>query len=207
MPMIVELLKVSRQSYYQKSFEQNENNSKILRQVINNIIYSKIDKKSTSPSSVIADRKNVTHPQYMAEHFNNFFNSVGKGIQDNIPPSKNNFKNYLKTRNPNNFILSPTTPEQISGIIQTLKLNKSTGHNSSCLKVLKSIKQIISVPLCELIKKSFTLGFFPSMCKIQKQFQFSKTNQDSIRLYRPISLLSTIGKIIENVTHIRLIKF
>ena len=205
--MIVELLKVSRQSYYQKSFEQNENNSIILRQVINNITYSKIDKKSTSPSSVIADGKNVTHPQDMAEHFNNFFNSVGKEIQDNIPPSKNNFKNYLKIRNPNNFILSPTTPEEISGIIQTLKLNKSTGHNSSSLKVLKSIKQIISVPLCELINKSFTSGVFPSMCKIQKQFQFSKTNQDSIRLYRPISLLFNIGKVIENITHIRLIKF
>ena len=35
-----------------------------------------------------------------------------------------------KTWNPNNFILSPTTPDEISDIIQTLKLNKSTGPNS-----------------------------------------------------------------------------
>ena len=29
----------------------------------------------------------------MAKHFNNFFNSVGTEIQDNITPTKNNFKN------------------------------------------------------------------------------------------------------------------
>ena len=74
----------------------------------------------------------------MAEHFNNFFTSVGKEIQDNISRTKNNFKNYLKTRNPNNFILSPTTTEGISDIIQTLKLNKSTGRNSLSPKVLES---------------------------------------------------------------------
>ena len=93
-----------------------------------NIIYSKKNKKSTSPSSLIVDRENVTHPQYMTEYFI-FFSSVGKEIQNNTPPTKNNFQNYLKTRNPNNFILSLTTPEEISDIIQTLNktkvLNKS----------------------------------------------------------------------------------
>ena len=102
----------------------------------------------------------------MAEHFNIFFTSVGKKIQNNIPPTRNNFINYLKIRNPINFILSSTTPEEITDIIQTLKLNKSTGPNSLSIKVLKSIKGIISVPLYESINKSFTSGVFPGMCKI-----------------------------------------
>ena len=93
---ITDLLKISKQSYYEIFFEQR-NNSKILWQGANNIIYSKKNTESTSSSSLIADRKNITHPQDMAEHFNNFFTSVGKEIQDYIPPTKNNFKNYLKT--------------------------------------------------------------------------------------------------------------
>lgn len=67
--------------------------------------------------------KNLSHP-----HFNNFFTWVDKEIEDSIPRSKNNFKNYLKIRNPNNFNLSQTIPGEISDIIQTLNLNKSTGQ-------------------------------------------------------------------------------
>ena len=83
----------------------------------------------------------------MAEHFNVFFSLVGKEIQDNLPPSKNIFENYLKTQNPNKII---------SDIIQALKLNKSTGPNSLSVKYLKSIKGITSVLPCELKNKSFT---------------------------------------------------
>ena len=90
--------------------------------MINNIIYSKKNKTSTNLSSLIVDRKNITHPQDMAEGFNIFFFSVSKEIQDHIPPTKSNFKNYLETRNPNNFILSSTTREKISGIIKGIKV-------------------------------------------------------------------------------------
>ena len=95
---IIDLLKISRQSYYKIFFEQSKNNSKLFWQGINNMIYSKKNKKSIIPSSLIADGKNITHPQDMAKHFNNFFTSVGKEIQDNIPPTKSIFKNYLKTQ-------------------------------------------------------------------------------------------------------------
>ena len=64
----------------------------------------------------------------MVEYFSIFFTSVSTEIQDNIPPTKKNSKNHLKTWNKNNFIFE--TPEEISDVIQTLKLNKSTGPNN-----------------------------------------------------------------------------
>ena len=36
----------------------------------------------------------------MTEHFIIFCTSVGKEIQNNIPPTKHNFKNYLKNVKP-----------------------------------------------------------------------------------------------------------
>ena len=80
--------------------------------------------------------------------------------------------------------------------------------NSLYLKVLKSIKGIISFPLCESINKSFTPSVFPSMCKIAKIVKIV-TNKSSLYYnnYRRISILSNIGKIIEKVIHIPLIKF
>ena len=80
--------------------------------------------------------------------------------------------------------------------------------NNLYLNVLKSIKGIILVPLCELINKSFTSGVFSSMYKIAK---IVKTFKNKSRLYcynyRPISLLSNIRKNIEKVAHIQLLKF
>ena len=73
---------------------------------------------------------------------------------------------------------------------------------------MKSIKGIIPVPFCELINKSFTLGVFPSMCKIAKIVPIFKIE---LKLYynnyRPISPPSDMGKIIEKIIHIELIKF
>ena len=132
---VIDRIRIRRQSYYQNYFEQNKNNSNILWQGIKNIIYSKKGKKSTGASSIVKG-KNISNP-----HFNNFFTWVGKEIEDIILRSKNNFKNYLKIRNPNNFNSSQTTPGEISDIIQTLNLNKSTGPNSVSLNVLKKYKE------------------------------------------------------------------
>ena len=80
--------------------------------------------------------------------------------------------------------------------------------NNLYLNVLKSIKGIILVPLCELINKSFTSGVFSSMYKIAK---IVKTFKNKSRLYchnyRPIFLLSNIRKNIEKVAYIQLLKF
>ena len=90
----------------------------------------------------------------------------------------------------------------------TMKLNKSTGPNTLSLKVLKSVKGIISVPLCNVIIKSFRSGVFPSMCKIAKIVPiFKNQSRFYYNNYRPISFFSNIGKVIEKIVHIRLIKF
>ena len=112
-----------------------------------------------------------------------------KKIQDKIRHTTNNFKNDLKNRNSNNFILSLTTPKEISDIIQTLKLNKSTSPNSSSLKVLKIIKGIISLSLYDLINKSFTSDVFPCICIIENLNPIFKYKTDSITTNTDLSLL------------------
>ena len=58
------------------------------------------------------------------------------------------------------------------------------------------------------VNKSYTSGVFPILYKIAKIVPFF-TNKLKLYYnnYRPISLLSNIGKIIEKIIHIRLIKF
>ena len=67
--------------------------------------------------------KFVTNRQDMAEHFNNFFTSIGKKIQEIISPTKKNYAQYLK--NPkSDFSIKPIKPEQICDTIKSLEIVK-----------------------------------------------------------------------------------
>ena len=63
----------------------------------------------------------------MAEHFNNFFTSICKNLQETIPLARKDYAQYLKTPSKSNFSIKPIKPEGISAIIKTMKNSKSTG--------------------------------------------------------------------------------
>ena len=88
---IVDLLKITKEAYYKKYFQENKKNSRPLWSGINEIIYSTIP-----PSSISVESKTISDPQNIAENFNNFFTSIGKNIQKKIFPTKKHFSNYLK---------------------------------------------------------------------------------------------------------------
>ena len=104
--------------------------------------------------------------------------------------------------------MTPTTPEEISDLIQTLSSNKSTGPNSIPTSILKEIKNEIFIPLSAIINNSFENGIFPNLLKSAQVIPvFKNGSRLSCNNYRPISLLSNIGKIIEKLIHKRLNHF
>ena len=80
--------------------------------------------------------------------------------------------------------------------------------NSIPTKILHLIKDKISIPLSELINKSFSTGCFPNICRTAKVIPIFKTESRLLsNNYRPISFLQNISKIIEKIMHQRLNKF
>ena len=77
----------------------------------------------------------------MIECFNNFFTSIGKSLQKQIPPTRKHFKDYIKNPTIENFVCTPTTPDEITDIIKTLKNSKSVGPFIIPTKVLKIVRQ------------------------------------------------------------------
>ena len=99
----------------------------------------------------------------------------------------------------------PTTPKEISDLIQTLSSNKSTGPNSIPMSILKKIKNEISIPLSAIISNPFENGTFSNLLKSAQVIPvFKNGSRLSCNNYRPISLLSNIGKIIEKLLRKRL---
>ena len=70
---------------------------------------------------------------------------------------------------------------------------------------MKQIKDAISAPLAILTNKSFHYGVFPNILEIAKVIPiFKSESRVACNNYRPISLLSNIGKLIEKLMYKRL---
>ena len=139
--IIVELLNISKESHYRKYFEDNKKNCKAAWKGINEIIYSKSKVKVWEPNCFLINGRAVSHPKDIAVHFNDYFTSISKELHKDIPPTKKNFSDHLKNPNTELFFMTPTTPEEISDLIQTLSSNRSTGPNSIPTSILKKIKK------------------------------------------------------------------
>ena len=103
-----------------------------------------------------------------------------------------------------------TTQEQCIkyDFVAPLKSSKCVRPNSMSTKILHLIVDKISIPLSEIIIKSFSTCSFRNICKTAKAIPIFKTESKLLcSNYRPISLLSNISKIIGKIMHQRLNKF
>ena len=78
------------------------------------------------------------------------------------------FRNTLREPNENTIFLSPATVNEIESAIKELQDKKATGPNSIPSKILKNNKDVLSMPLCDLINLVFVSGTFPQQLKTAK---------------------------------------
>jgi hypothetical protein len=101
--------------------------------------------------------------------------------------------------------LSPTSINEISKIIKSLKNNKLYGYDEIPLKTLKLSIPFIKSPLTYIINKSLSNGIFPACLKYsQINPIFESGNKCDMSNYRLISLLTLFSKIFEKVIYKRL---
>ena len=102
------------------------------------------------------------------------------------------------------MFLSATTVNEVESAIRKLQDKKATGPNSIPSKILKNNKDVLSEPLCDQIHLVFVSGTFIQQLKTAKLIPVYKKGDPN---YRPISLLSNLGKLIEKFVLSRMNKF
>jgi hypothetical protein len=101
-----------------------------------------------------------------------------------------------------------TSEEEVSKVIKSLDIGKALGPDGISNKLLKETALAISKPLSDLFNKSFELGKVPkrwkeaNLCPI-----FKKGDKSKVSNYRPISLLSCLGKVQERIVYIHLYRY
>ena len=131
-----------------------------------------------------------------ANCLNDYFASISH--IDERQASVPNLPNYT-TANLSNIVLQES---EIRDVIKILDTNKAVGEDLISHKVLKNVCQTICLPLCLLFNKSLSVCVFPKIWKSAIVMPlFKKGNTNLCSNYRPISLLSCVGKLMERVVY------
>ena len=94
------------------------------------------------------------------------------------------------------------TPDDVESTLKTLKLGKAAGPDAINNRILKELADSLSLPLSDIFNYSLSSGKLPSVWKLANVTPIHKKDDPSdVSNYRPISLLSTIGKVLEKIVH------
>lgn len=100
------------------------------------------------------------------------------------------------------------SPNEVCDVLSNLEVGKAAGPDGINNIVLKHCATQLSVPLSRLFNLSLSSGIFPGTWKEANVTPIYKKNDPADPSnYRPISLLSTVGKTMEKVIHKHLFNY
>ena len=147
----------------------------------------------------------LLHSQIKLKHQTSLIIILHQVLKHTSTYSCKHFSDFLKDKNQNSFFLSPTNKYEIQNVISSVNSNKSVGPKSIPTRILKLLKNDISTQLADIFNISFSPGVFPTILKVDKVIPVHKKDSKlDFSYYRPISLLSNIGKILERLMYNRI---
>ena len=100
------------------------------------------------------------------------------------------------------------SPIEIEEILSSLKLGKASGPDKINNTIFKEAAIPLSKPLCDLFNYSMSKCICPDIWKeANVSLLYKKDDQSFVNNYRPVSLLSTIGKVMEKIIHKHMLNF
>ena len=115
-----------------------------------------------------------------------------------VDDSKTSLPNFIPKTNNSLSYFQIAEPE-IAEMIETLDSNKAVGEDLISQRVLKATKRSISKPLCMLFNKSLQTSVYPISWKSAIIMPlYKKGSKELSSNYRPIYVLSCIGKLMED---------
>ncbi|MEE8341453.1 MAG: reverse transcriptase family protein, partial [Candidatus Neomarinimicrobiota bacterium] len=200
-------IRAAKQVYLRQVFEKCKNDMKKTWKSINYVL-NRHKHISQLPETFMIKNSPISNKQIIADSFNDYFIGIGEKLAENLETSNLNFEQYLKAKPSTTFSFTPIDCDEISNIIDGLKVKTSYGHDFISTKLLKSIKSEICEALTLIVNQSLVDGNFPDLLKIAKVTPiFKKGDSSNIENYRPISVLPAISKVFETVIYRQLFNY
>ena len=104
--------------------------------------------------------------------------------------------------------MTPCTETKVAKFMQQLPMKRSSGHDNISNVLLKSIGVHLLTPLTRIFNDSISMGVFPDIMKLADMVPVYKAKEKFLETnYWPISLLTTMSKLLEKVVYKRVYKF
>ena len=160
------------------------------------------DKSKKAINSIIANETLIEKPNEIAEALNNYFIKKVDDLIEKMPtPSEDLLAKLtaMPTPEEEQLQLMSITEQQLKEILKNMKKNTASGQDTINGIVLNDIQQAIIQILQHGINLSLATGIYPEVFKTAKLIPQVKIGKNPLLVenYRPISNLSTIGKIYE----------
>ena len=140
----------------------------------------------------------------IAEEFAAFFSKVGLNYSNKIQRPHKCINEYLNKINASekSIFLAPTSEDEISRLLASLKSKNSDGHDGISNKIIKEIQPALCKPLRMLFNHSLRNGIFPDYYKKADMVPLHKSKCKQTKTnYRPVSLLPVLSKILEKIVY------
>ena len=199
---VKKLINTTKNEYYKHQFEKNKNNSKKIFQLIKEATDENSSKTKVNFSVIDANGSCFGSDIDMANYCNDFFINVGESMAEKI--KKPNVPLRMKFQNLSSMFLCPIDESEVVTYINSLKNDSAPGIDGIDSKVIKCTHLYLLKPLVYIFNLIFKTGVVPSHFKTSVVTPILKSgNRNEITNYRPISLISNFGKILEKALKTR----
>lgn len=198
------LVKKLKREYYKSQLAKSTKNSKLLWKTVNEITNFKCSKTtSNSLLNLSSDRNDSVNS------VNHYFAGIGQSLAEDILKNTQNYS-VPKSFNsqPTSFVLLDTDPLEVESTIMSLNSNTAMGCDNVPMSFLKTSKHVMAPLIAKLINLCFAHGLFPDAFKKSIVTPVHKGgDRDDVGNYRPISVLTSLSKVMERLLNKRLLSF
>jgi len=200
------LIKDTKMNYYTRALNDAKNNPKNMWNTTNKLTNKK--SKTTTITRLNISNENVTDdPNVISHTFNTYFNTIGQNLANELPGTTETPESYVTPSNSTFQIQSVSEVEVFHSLI-TLKISKASEHDKIPPKLLKDSAIVIAPILTHILNQSINTGIFPKDLKTAIISPLYKSgSKTECCNYRPISVLSTVAKILEKLISVQLYEY
>ena len=207
--LLQKIKRTAKKNYYGEMCTLFKNNTSKLWKIINEIS-GKTNNKDGLIDSLKVGNMYVYDSHSIVNKFGQYFSTVGENFAQKIPNANQNIDYYLEKirRNARSLFMEPCTKAEVTKLLRQLPPKHSSGYDNISNVLLKEIGPCIIDILVELFNMSIQSGIFPDIMKIAEVVPLYKGKERFLENnYRPISLLTTISKLLEKIVCTRVYKF
>uniref|UniRef100_A0A0A9Z7S4 RNA-directed DNA polymerase from mobile element jockey n=1 Tax=Lygus hesperus TaxID=30085 RepID=A0A0A9Z7S4_LYGHE len=201
--LVKEIIRKAKTSFFSNQIESAEGNPKKTWDVIKTAIAGTTSKDSVCPLVKFLINKNKLQTNIAQKTacnlLNTFFTQIGSRLTSSIlKKSYGNTKNQSYHSPLNKFVIPLMSESDLENILKTKKGSSAPGLDAIQLSTIKRYYKFLKFPILHVFNLSISMSVFPECFKTAKVIPLYKGGDVSDEgNYRPISMLSSLSKILE----------